>query len=245
MHTGIYIDFDSIAPYGMGSSQYSPIREYYEASGEVLHMVTFMGRDEAHEQTDVKYTGWRKSCRIRFENAGSRVVETPGSVSFIDGAGINMVTDCTVTLTVQAMLHCERLDRIVLLTNNPAYEPLCNALRDKGLFVELLHTRPVPALQKAASKAFNPLLIPGVYWSKDQAYKQVVRVKDFNRAQMLLSFEYLERMPESLSARDPAWRSTMVNITTSHLELRKGTTGTVLGWNGGSAAHDFQDLSQY
>lgn len=244
MYIGIYIDFDSVAPYGMGSCQFAPIREYFEACGDVLHMLAFMGRDEAHESVDAKFTGWRRSCRARFEDAGCRVIDVPGQMKSLEGAGMNIVADCTVPLTVQVMLHSDRLDRVVLVTNNPAYERLCDALRDKGLYVDLLHTRPIPELQRAASKALNPLLIPGVFWAKDQTFKQVVRVRAYDRVQKLLHFEYLERMPKSLSAKDAAWQTKLVGITSSHLEVRKAAAGAVLGWTGGSESYHFHDLNQ-
>lgn len=160
MRTGIYVDFDNIASNGLGSLSFSALRRHYDGAGLVTQAHTYLAHHEDQERANQKYANWRKGVRQRFEQAGFlQHTKTPKVFQGSSG-GLITKANCDVELTVDVMLHCSRLDRVVLMTGGGDFVRLVRVLQDQDVWVEVAAASGLSQdLCKAANSVINPVLI--------------------------------------------------------------------------------------
>lgn len=244
MRTGIYIDFDNIASNGLGSMVFPALRKHYEGCGRVTQLHAYLSYDESAELSNEKYAGWRRGCRARMEQAGFMLhMKTPKSYQGPDGE-VTTKANVDVDLTVDVLLHSERLDRVVLMSGDGDFLRLVQALQDKGIWVDVAAYQGVSGeLARACNQLTNPLLIPGVHYSPEYSFKRVFRVTSFNMREMALSIEYLQAAPTTLSPDDPAWVREEIRINREMYDSRRFTPGRILGWTGANGLSAYHDIA--
>jgi hypothetical protein len=244
MRTGIYIDFDNVASNGLGSIQFGPLRSFFEASGLVSQCHVYLAQDEKFELDNPKYTAWRRGCRNRMEAAGFRVHTKPMKAHQAPDGTVTCKGNVDVELTVDVMLHSDRLDRVVLLTGDGDFCRLVEALQDKGIHVDVMGALNVSnSLIKQANRFFNPLLIPGVAYAQDAEFKRVFAVQSFDLREMEAEILYLADAPKSLSPADPAWMRERMRLSRIMYESRRFIPGRVLGWTGADGLEAYRDIA--
>jgi uncharacterized LabA/DUF88 family protein len=244
MRTGIYIDFDNIASNGLGSISFKALREHFEGCGRVTQLHAYLSYDEDGERNNQKFGAWRRGCRSRLEQAGFMLhMKTPKSYQGSDGE-VTTKANVDVDLTVDVMLHSERLDRVVLMSGDGDFVRLVRALQDKGIWVDVAAFQGVSdELSRACNALLNPLLIPGAHYSPDYSFKRVFRVTGFNLREMTMSIEYLDAAPKSLSPDDPAWQREEVRVSRDMYESRRFTPGKILAWTGANGLSAYRDIA--
>lgn len=245
MRTGIYVDFDNIASNGLGSISFAALRRHYEGCGRVSQLHAYLSHDEVAERDNTKYGAWRRGCRSRLEQAGFILhLKIPKSYQGAEGA-VTTKANVDVDLTVDVLLHSDRLDRVVLMSGDGDFLRLLRALQDKGIWVDVGAWQGVSGeLARACNLLTNPLLIPGVHYSPEYDFKYIFRVIGFDMREMMMSIEYLDDMPPtSLSPDDPAWKRTEIRATREMYESRRFTPGRILGWTGASGISSYHDIA--
>ncbi len=243
MKTGIYVDFDNVASNGLGTVIFSAVRRHYEGAGLVTQAHAYLAQHDERERTDQKYAGWRKSVRLRLDQGGFlQHVKTPKV--FQDASGeLTTKANCDVELTVDVMLHCERLDRVVLMTGDGDFVRLVQALQDRGLWVEVAAATGLSQdLAKAANSVINPALIPGALYSGEYTYKTIFRVVGANIRDRSFTIEYLVDCPLSSSPTDNAWVREERQATREMWDSKRFTPGKVIGWTGADGLSAYHDL---
>jgi len=243
MKTGIYVDFDNIASNKLGTLIFSEVRRHYEGAGLVTQAHAYLAQHEERERADLKYAGWRKAVRQRLDQAGFlQHVKTPKV--YQDSAGdLTTKANCDVELTVDVMLHCERLDRVVLMTGDGDFVRLVQALQDRGLWVEVAAAAGLSQeLSRAANSVINPALIPGAIYSSEYTYKTIFRVIGSNLRERTFTVEYLVGCPMSSSPTDKAWVREERQATREMWESKRFTPGKVIGWTGADGLSAYHEL---
>ena len=149
-----------------------------------------------------------------------------------------------VDLTVDVLLHSERLDRVVLMSGDGDFVRLVQALQDKGIWVDVAANQGISGeLSRCCNLLTNPLLIPGVHYSPEYSFKRVFRVTGFNVREMTMGVEYIKKPPASLSPDDPAWIREEVRVNREMYESRRFTPGRILGWTGADGLSAYHDIA--
>lgn len=243
MRTGIYVDFENIASNGLGSINFSALRKHYEGAGLVGQLHAYLALDEAHEAANSKFAAWRKSCRARLEQAGF-MIHYKAAKSYQSPTGeVTTKANVDVDLTVDVLLHSNRLDRVVLMSGDGDFLRLVTALQDKGIWVDVAACQGISGdLLRSCNSHLNPLMIPSVAYNPDYDFKRVYRVLSFSLREMTAEVEYLQSSPKTLSPDDPAWSRETVRVTRDMYESRRFMPGKVVGWTGADGVSAFHEI---
>lgn len=244
MRTGIYVDFENIAYNGLGGISFAALRRHYEGCGRVSQLHAYMAYDEVAERDNAKFGAFRRGCRARLEQAGF-ILHLKEPKSYQDAGGeVTTKANVDVDLTVDVLLHSDRLDRVVLMSGDGDFVRLVRALQDKGIWVDAAARQGVSGdLARACNLLTNPLLIPGVHYSPDIAFKYIFRVVGFDMRDRRMNIEYLDMPPTSLSPDDVAWKRADMQVTREMFESRRFTPGKILGWTGADGLSSYHDIA--
>ncbi|GGK02359.1 LabA-like NYN domain-containing protein [Pseudomonas matsuisoli] len=243
MRTGIYIDFENIASNKLGAIDFAALRRFYESTGVVVQAHAYLAIDEQREAENSKYAGWRKNCRIRLEAGEFKLHQKSVKTYQTDSGETTTKANVDVDLTVDVMLHAERLDRVVLLSGDGDFVRLVEVLQDKGIWVEVVAVAGLSGgLARACNRVTNPLLIPGVHYSNEHSYHRIIRVIAFDHHKREATVEYWDSFPKTLSVSDPALKRERLQLDPQMYESQRFRPGSVIGWTGAAGLSAYHEI---
>ncbi|CRN71157.1 NYN domain protein [Pseudomonas aeruginosa] len=234
LRTGIYVDSDNISINGGKRVRYETIRRYYEASGLVTQMHAYLAFDETRAEESADYATWHSRHLARIIAAGCKVHCKPCKSYRQDSGSVVTKGNCDVELTVDVMLHAGRLDRVVLVTGDGDFVSLVHALQDQGIRVEVMAISRISSeLREAADIFVQAMIVPEILAADDiENCQHVVEIVRVNRSTMMAEYRYLDGYPTSISAADPAWRTSVFQLSAAMFESRAFVPGSLAAWNG-------------
>src|SRR5690625_3509451 len=164
-NVGIFVDAVNVTMNGGFGLRYDILRKFAcRDGGSPARMNVYLGLDQERAKEDESYQVKTERFSEVLRDFEYKVIEKPMQY-YEDKETREMITRSTVAMdmAVEMITQADRMDKIVLLTNNGSYISVIQAIQQKGARVELVGFDDMPTeLRKEADLYISGYLIPGL-----------------------------------------------------------------------------------
>lgn len=225
-NVGIFVDAVNVTMHGGFGLRYDILRKFACRDGSYpSRMNVYLAYDERRAEDDASYR--EKTTRFSevLRDFEYKVIKKPVQYYNDEETG-EVITKSTVDMdmAVDMITQAERLDKVVMLTNNGSYVSVVNALQDKGCRVELIGFEDVsPELKKASDLSISGYLIPGMLpiespykWGEVGSRVRGV-CYDFSHSDGYGFLRYLDTIDENLWITDSRFEKSPYETVFAHI----------------------------
>ena len=164
LRVGVYVDVANISLNGGRGMRFDTLRRFAARDGgDVVRLAAYVAFDPLRAEEDPRYRAGTQDFHRILRDFGYKVVTKQVRWYEDESGERHPKANVDMDLAVDALLQCNRLDRMVLLTGDGDFVQLVRAVQNAGCRVEVVAFRNVSeALRNEADTFISGYLIPGL-----------------------------------------------------------------------------------